>query len=97
LKLPVDKTGNYQVIVRPTKAPNYGIFQFGVDGKNMGGPIDLYNKDIVPGDPVTLGTVQLTAGDHVLNITPTGKNPAVGGDQPVATFAFDYVKLVPAP
>jgi len=97
LKLPVDKTGNYQVIVRPTKAPNYGIFQFGVDGKNIGSPVDLYNKDIVPGDPVTLGTVQLTAGDHVLNITPTGKNPAITGDAPVATFAFDYVKLVPAP
>jgi hypothetical protein len=97
LKLPVDKTGNYQVIVRPTKGPGYGIFQLGVDGKNMGAPIDLYNKDIVPGDPVTLGTVQMTAGDHALNITPTGKNPAVGGDQPVATFALDYVKLVPTP
>jgi hypothetical protein len=97
LKLPVEKTGKYQVIVRPTKAPNYGIFQFGVDGQNMGAPIDLYNKDIVPGDPVTLGTVQLTAGDHVLNITPTGKNPAITGDSPVATLGFDYVKLVPVP
>jgi hypothetical protein len=97
LKLPVATTGKYQVIVRPTKGPGYGIFQFGVDGQNMGAPIDLYNKDLVPGDPVTLGTVQLTAGDHLLNIAPTGKNPGVGGDQPVATFALDYVKLVPAP
>jgi hypothetical protein len=99
LKLPVDKAGKYQIIVRPTKGPGYGIFQFGVDGQNMGSPIDLYSANIVPGDPVTLGTVQLTAGDHVLNITPTSKNPAIGGDpnQKVATFALDYVKLVPAP
>jgi hypothetical protein len=99
LKLPVAKAGKYQIIVRPTKGPGYGIFQFGVDGQNLGGVIDLYNKDIIPGDLVTLGMLDLTAGDHVLNITPTGKNPSVGGDanQKAATFALDYVKLVPVP
>ena len=97
LKLPVEKAGKYQVIVRPTKGPGYGTFQFGVDGQNLGAPVDLYAKDIAPGDPMPLGIVDLTAGTHVLNITPTGKNAAVGGDQPMATFALDYVKLVPAP
>ena len=97
LKLPVEKSGKYQVIVRPTKGPGYGIFQFGVDGQNLGSPLDLYGADLEAGDPVTLGTLDLTAGTHVLNITPTGKNPAITGDRPVATLAFDYIKLVPVP
>jgi hypothetical protein len=97
LKLPVPRSGKYQVIVRPTKGPAYGIFQFGVDGQHLGTPIDLYAATLAPGNPVTLGTVDLTGGTHVLNIIPMGKNPASGGDQKTATFALDYVKLAPAP
>ena len=97
LKLPVEKAGKYQVIVRPTKGPGYGIFQFGVDGQNLGAPVDLYAKDLAPGDPIAVGAIDLTAGTHALNITPTGKNSAITADAPVATFALDYVKLVPAP
>ena len=97
LKLPVPKAGNYKLIIRPTKGPGYGIYQFGIDGQNVGGPMDLYNQDIAAGDPVEAGPIQLTAGDHVFNCTPTGKNPAITGNQPVATLALDYIKLVPVP
>ncbi len=97
LKLPVAKTGKYQVIIRPTKGPAYGIFQFGIDGQNLSAPVDLYAATLAAGDPITLGTIDLTAGTHVLNIKPTGKNPAIAGNNPTATLAFDYVKLAPAP
>jgi hypothetical protein len=93
LKFPVAKAGKYKVLVRLTKSAGGGIFQLGVDGKNLGSPVDLYDKDFVALDPLELGDLDLSAGDHVLNITPTGKNPAVGGDQPTGGFGLDYLKL----
>jgi hypothetical protein len=92
MKLPVEKSGKYKIVIRPTKAPSYGIFQFGLDDKPLGSPIDLYDANLTPGDPVELGTVDLTAGTHHLKVTDVGKNAAQSG--PI-DFGLDYIKLVP--
>ena len=41
----VAKSGKYRLSVGLTKARDYGIVQFWLDGKKAGKPIDLYNPD----------------------------------------------------
>ena len=94
LRLPVEKTGKYHVLVRMTHAPYFGIFQLGIDGANLGAPIDTYSEQRLPADPVDIGTVNLTAGDHVLSFVAKGNNPAIKSTS--YGFGLDYVKLVPA-
>ena len=56
LALPVEPAGKYEVSVSLTKARDYGIVQFSLDGKKAGEPIDLYNAGVVPTGPISLGT-----------------------------------------
>ena len=97
--MPVEKAGKYRLVARFTKRDSYGIFQVSVDGAKTGKPVDLYTPaGRFPGDPVDLGTLDLTAGDHKLGFELMGRNPAnkqVSGG--VLGFGLDYVKLVPIP
>ena len=93
LALPVEKTGGYKLLVQLTKAVDYGIVQFALDGKKLGGPIDLYHDGVMPTGELDLGRLELTAGDHKLSVTITGANAkAVKGYM----FGLDYVKLAAA-
>ena len=97
LKVPVEKTGKYQIMARFAKVPNGGTFQLSLDGKKIGPLIDLYNKDrMIAFGPINLGTLDLTAGDHVLGVLAAAKNPEVGNRRDLF-FGLDYLKLVPAP
>ena len=97
LKVPVKKAGNYQVMARFAKAPHGGTFQLSLDGRKIGGLIDLYNKDrMIAFGPISLGTFDLTAGDHVLGVLAAAKNPELGNRHDLF-FGLDYLKLVPAP
>ena len=93
LEVPVTKAGKYRMIVRCTKARDYGIVQSAMDGTKLGTPIDLYEGNVVPTDPIDLGVVTLTAGAHVLSFEVTGKNSASSK----FFFGLDYLKLVPVP
>ena len=73
--MPVAKAGGYEVSVALTKARDYGIVQFYLDGKKVGEPIDLYNPDVIPAEPIVLGTHHLTAGEHKLTVEIVGANP----------------------
>jgi hypothetical protein len=94
LALPVEKAGRYQLHAQFTKAPDYSIAQLTLDGEKLGEPRDFYAPNVIPTGEVTLGTRELTAGEHQLQIEITGSNP-----QAVAKFMFglDYVRLSPAP
>jgi serine/threonine-protein kinase len=75
LEVPVAADGNYKVIVYLTKARDYGIIQFSLDGKPLGKPIDGFEPDkVVASGPVDLGTVELKKGTAVLRIEVTGTN-----------------------
>ena len=88
----VETAGKYNVLVRATKAGDYGIHQFEVDGKKMGDPIDSFSsKGVTIGDPVSLGTVDLSEGQHVLGIEVKGKNTS----SPGFMMGLDYLKLEP--
>ena len=76
LALPVKKAGTYRVAAVLTKANDYGIVQFSLDGKKTGAPIDLYNPTVIPTQPpVPLGVHELSEGEHKLTVEIVGANP----------------------
>ncbi|MFI5378018.1 MAG: DUF2961 domain-containing protein [Tepidisphaerales bacterium] len=90
LALPVAKAGSQKIILQLTKARDYGIVQVSLDGQKLGNPIDLYNPAVVPFGPVSLGPVDLTAGEHKLTFEITGAN-----DKAIKAYmvGIDYVKV----
>lgn len=93
LALPVAQAGKYHVILRCTKAPDYGIFQPSLDGVLRGGPVDLYATKVALAEESDLGVMELTAGAHTLKIEISDKNKA----SQKFNFGLDYVKLVKVP
>lgn len=76
-ELPVEKAGQFDVLVVLTKARDYGIVQVSLDDKKLGSPIDLYNNpEVITTGLVNLGTQELSAGSHKLTFEVTGANPA---------------------
>lgn len=94
MELPVPKTGHYQLIAVFTKAGDYGIFEIAVDGKTIGKPIDLYDSKVTTTGEISLGTVQLDKGTHVLKATAIGHNEK-SKDTHAGNhiFGLDYLRL----
>jgi len=86
----VSTTGSYDMSMVLTKAVDYGIVAFALDGTTIGDPYDAYNANaVVITPPLDYGQHQLTAGKHRLTMTVTGKNPSSAG-----FFAgLDYLDL----
>jgi len=75
LEVPVAADGKYKVVVYLTKARDYGIVQFSLDGKPLGKTLDGFEPDkVVSTGPVELGTVELKKGTAVLRVEVTGTN-----------------------
>ena len=93
LALPVEKAGRYALSIGLTRYRTFGTFQFLVNGKAAGAPVDMYGnpeKDAASPFTVTLGTFTLEAGDNVLTLRLTGTNKdTIMGNQGVAV---DWVK-----
>ena len=94
LALPVAADGKYQVIVYLTKARDYGVVQFSLDGKALGKPIDCFEPvKVLATGPIDLGTVELKKGDAVLRLEVTGTNEKSVGVRYM--FGLDCVVLKP--
>ncbi len=94
LELPVPADGKYQVIVYLTKARDYGVVQFSLDGKPLGKPIDCFEPvKVLATGPIDLGTVELKKGDAVLRLEVTGTNEKSVGVRYM--FGLDCVVLKP--
>jgi hypothetical protein len=95
LELPVAADGKYAVIVYLTKAHDYGVIQFALDGKPLGKPFDGFEPDkVVASGPVELGTVELKEGAAVLRVEVTGTNEKSVGLRYM--WGLDCVVLKPA-
>jgi len=70
--------GQYDVALCILKSWDYGIVQWWLDGRPLGGPIDGYAPDTVR-RVVRLGTVTLGPGPHVLRAIVKGKSPSSTG------------------
>lgn len=92
LGLPVGKDGKYKIGMQLTKAPDYGIVQFYLDGQKMGQALDLYHPSVAASGLMQFGQHQLTAGTHKLTIEVLGAN-----EKAVKNYmsGLDYVKLEP--
>ena len=90
LQVPVAEPGRYEVIVVLTKARDYAIVELEFEG-NTAVSYDLYMPNVVVATPATtLGTMDLTPGDHTLTVEITGKNVHA---VPSYMFGLDYVLL----
>ncbi|MGZ5515210.1 MAG: hypothetical protein ACXWHD_08810, partial [Candidatus Aminicenantales bacterium] len=93
LALPVEKAGRYALSIGLARYRTFGTFQFLVNGKAAGSPVDMYGnpeKDAASPFTVTLGTFTLEAGDNVLALRLTGTNKdTIMGNHGVAV---DWVK-----
>jgi hypothetical protein len=74
LSLLIANAGTYDVIVFLTKANDYGVVQFELNGPKIGGPVDLYNPSVIPSGAISLGTHDLSAGAHRLSVEIVGSN-----------------------
>ena len=92
LKLPVKKTGRYELQAQFTKAKDYATVQVSLDGKKLGQPLDLYSPEVVPSGTVTLGTRRLKKGDHRLKVKITGANEKTMDGR--WFVGLDWLKLV---
>lgn len=94
LELPVKADGKYRVIVYLTRARDYGIVQFHVNGQPLGKPIDCFQADRVAATgPVELGTVELKKGTARLRLEIVGTNEKSVGLRYMA--GLDCVRLRP--
>jgi hypothetical protein len=94
LGLSVAASGRYEVGVVLTKARDYGIVQLSLDGKKAGGPVDLFNPNVVPTGRIVLGTYDLSQGRHVLGVEILGANPKA---EKSYMFGISQIDLKPAP
>ncbi len=90
LEFSVPIAGQYELLARLTKAPDYGIVQLNVNDEVVGDPVDLYSKEVEKADEISLGTFDFTEQTQTLTITITGKN-----DEAAAGYmaGLDYLAL----
>jgi len=91
LEFPVKKPGEYEVLAVFTKAHDYGKVKVRLDKQQQATEFDLFSKpDVVTTGVVSLGTMKLEAGKHLLHIEITGKHPDA---TPAYMFGIDYLYL----
>jgi len=88
VRFPVEASDAYDVVVRPTTGPDHGIVRMAIDGRSLGESVDLSAAEPGRADELTLGRIELAAGDHTLTVTV---EKAGGG----LRAGLDYIELVP--
>jgi lysophospholipase L1-like esterase len=77
--LPNVAAGTYDVRLLYKSNFNRGIVQASIDGVNQGSPCDQYAATAAFQASCSLGSKTLTAGNHTIRFTVTGKNPSSAG------------------
>ncbi len=90
LRFNVPASGAYNLTARFVRGAAAGIVQPLVDGRALGGPIDLYAAESGYVETL-LGRLELARGDHTFTLTVTGKAEAAGG----LGAGLDYLSLEP--
>jgi putative heme-binding domain-containing protein len=91
LALPVTIPGTYSIEAVLTRAPDYGVVKFLLDGQPLSDKqTDLFGSRVSATSQIVLGERELSAGEHRLTVEITGANP-----EAVKSFMFglDYVWL----
>jgi Pregnancy-associated plasma protein-A len=93
LTFPVPAARNGALNVYLTQTPDFGIGQFKLDGKALGGPVDCYAPMVMPSGRISLGRVELSKGEHRLSVTVVGKNEL----STKYSYGIDCLELSDAP
>jgi hypothetical protein len=91
LALPVKSAGMYRLNLYGALSSDYGKIQPLLDGKPLGQPVDGYAPLWSASGRITLGDVNLTAGDHTLSFQVVGRNVDSSG----YNYAIDCLELAP--
>ncbi|OHB55953.1 MAG: hypothetical protein A2Y12_15315 [Planctomycetes bacterium GWF2_42_9] len=87
----VKNQGEYKILTRHTKAPDYAIIQWYLNSRKISEPIDTYNKDnVVATNEIDLGSHHLNAGQNELSVEIVGANPDAIKRYMVG---IDYIKV----
>ena len=75
LELSIPADGRYHMIVYLTKAQDYGIIQFHLNGKPIGKPLDCFEANrVVATGAIDLGEVDLKKGAATMRVEVVGTN-----------------------
>jgi len=94
LILETNQDGLHKLVGELTKARDYGIVLFRVNGVNVGEPIDLYHPEVIPTGPIGIGIVELKAGKHIVEVEIVGRNEHA---EPAYMVGIDLLRLVAVP
>jgi hypothetical protein len=87
----VKNEGEYKILTRLTKAVDYAIIQWYLNGQKISEPIDTYNKDgVIATNEIDLGKHHLNAGQNELSVEVVGANPDAVTYYMVG---IDYIKV----
>ncbi len=89
LAFPVKQAGRYEAALYATRAPDFARVRVRIDGQPVGDEIDLYAPRVLPTGRILLGAIELSAGEHALHVTVTGKNRASSNSY----FGLDCLEL----
>ncbi len=90
LKFNVSKPAIYSVYLVPTKSWDYGIYDILINGNLVKRNIDFYMDSVTLSKPVSLGNLDLSAGEHTIEFVCKGKNTLSEGFY----FGFDLIELI---
>lgn len=81
LTLPLDapEAGTYELVGFFTRAQDYGVVRLEVNGEAAGALVDGYGPRVEPTGPVSLGRVELRAGENQLVVELVGKDVRSAG------------------
>jgi hypothetical protein len=91
LEIPVPDGRSHAITLYGTRAKDYGILRFSVNGHPAGNDYDGYNLQAIPSGPIDLGTFKPTDGKLLLKVEVVGCNPAAVGGR--YYFGLDCVVL----
>ena len=91
LEIPAPDMDRAQLVLHATRAPDYGILEFTVNGKDTGVTFDGYAATVAPSGPIDLGVHEAQDGEFILRAEVSGTNDASIGDR--YFLGLDAVKL----
>ncbi len=88
LRFPVEASGTYTLVLRPTRGPDHGVVRIAVDGRRIGPRVDLAADRLRRGRPLRLPRLALAEGDHTLTVFVAQRSGGLAA-------GLDYLELQP--
>jgi hypothetical protein len=91
LEVPAPDNSPRQIVLHATRAKDFGILRFTVNGQASDAVFDGYSAEVVPGGFVNLGIFKPRGGKYLLRIEVSGSNPHAQEGR--RYFGLDYLEL----